>query len=173
MARVQRARAGGSRRRTQPLLERAKFAAIVASNLDEFFMVRVAGLKHAIAEGDVQPGSERPDAERAARRDLDARARVRSSSLYATVLNELLPALATHGIRLLTSTISPTLERARVSGYFRDEVLPALTPLAIDISRPFPLLSSLSLNLAFRLAPTGEARRTVSRSFRFRPDLRG
>ena len=50
----------------------------------------------------------------------------------------------------------PTLERARVSGYFRDEVLPALTPLAIDISRPFPMLSSLSLNLAFRLAPTGE-----------------
>jgi len=138
-----------------PLLERAKFAAITASNLDEFFMVRVAGLKHAEAEGDVHPDpSGLTASEQLAA--ISTRAHRQIESLYATVLNDLFPALATHGIRLLTIDDLPTLERARVSGYFRDEVLPALTPLAIDISRPFPMLSSLSLNLAFRLAPTGE-----------------
>ncbi len=138
-----------------PLLERAKFAAITASNLDEFFMVRVAGLKHAEAEGDVRPDpSGLTASEQLAA--ISTRAHQQMDSLYATVMNDVLPALANHGIRLLRIDDLPTLERARVSGYFRDELLPALTPLAIDISRPFPMLSSLSLNLAFRLAPTAE-----------------
>jgi polyphosphate kinase len=135
-----------------PLIERAKFAAITASNLDEFFMVRVAGLKHAEAEGDVQPDPSGLTAiEQLAA--ISTRAHHQIDALYATVLNDLLPALAAHGIRLLKVDDLPTLERARVSGYFRDEVLPAVTPLAIDVSRPFPMLSSLSLNIAFRLAP--------------------
>ena len=138
-----------------PLLERAKFASITASNLDEFFMVRVARLAHAIAENDVDPdvAGLTPAQQLLA---VSERAHALVAQLYALVQNELTPALASQSVRLLTVDALTDAERDAVASYFRDQVLPALTPLAIDFSRPFPMLSSLSLNLAVRLPPVNE-----------------
>jgi polyphosphate kinase len=138
---------------SNPLLERVKFTTIVASNLDEFFMVRVAGLKEAVREGDSRrdPAGMTPAEQLSA---ISAAAHTMVDTLYATVMNTLLPSLATHGIRVLPLADLDPASHAAVRAYFRDEVLAALTPLAIDFARPFPMLSSLSLNLAFWL-PTG------------------
>ena len=140
-----------------PLLERVKFAAICASNLDEFFMVRVAALEQAMDEGDMAEdlsGLAPPQQLEAVR----ARARTFMEALYALTTGELLPALAGHGIRVIALGDLPEARRPSLTAYFRDAILPVLTPLAIRVSRPFPLLSSLSLNLAVLLeAPPGEA----------------
>jgi polyphosphate kinase len=138
-----------------PLLERVKFATIVASNLDEFFMVRVAGLKHAVGAGEVRPDPSglTPAQQLSAIAD---RAHAMVTALYGTMLDTLLPPLATHGIRVLTMQELDPVARAGIKAYFHAEVLPALTPLAIDFARPFPMLSSLSLNLAFWLPPAPE-----------------
>jgi polyphosphate kinase len=146
-----------------PLLERLKFAIITSSNLDEFFMVRVAALKHAIAEGDGTPdlAGLRPRqqlllvAERA--HDLVER-------LGQTLTGEILPALGEKGIKLAGLGELEEAQRAFLRRYFNAELLPALTPLAIDVSRPFPKLANLSLNLAVLLAPppgTAEAADTA------------
>jgi polyphosphate kinase len=135
-----------------PLLERVKFAGIAASNLDEFFMVRVAGLKRAIDDGDPAPDlAGRTPTQQLA--DVGARAQAFVATLNRLVTGELLPALASHGIRLLAWHQIDPARRSALGRYFAESVLPVLTPLAIDISRPFPLLSSLSLNLALRLDP--------------------
>ena len=139
--------------RSTPLLERVKFAAIAASNLDEYFMVRVARLKNAVREGDADPDpSGRTPAQQLAEVLLRVHALV--TRLYAVVADDLLPGLAGHRIRIAGLRDLDSAQQAAVAAYFRDEVLPALTPLAIDVSRPFPLLSSLSLNLALRLEPS-------------------
>jgi polyphosphate kinase len=133
-----------------PLVERLKFAAIVASNLDEFFMVRVAGLQHEVADGDTAPdltGSS-PAHQLAA---VGERAHAMVDSLYRLTFGELMPALASAGARIVAWSELEPGRRVALGDYFRDEILPVLTPLAIDASRPFPLLSSLSLNLALRL----------------------
>ena len=135
-----------------PLLERVKFAAIAASNLDEFFMVRVAAVRRAIDDEDMTPDLDgRTPAQLFA--DASARAQAFVAALSRLVAGDLRPSLASQGIRLLSWN---EIEPARQTGlgtYFAESVLPVLTPLAIDISRPFPLLSSLSLNLALRLGP--------------------
>jgi len=137
-----------------PLLERLKFATIFASNLDEFFMVRVAALKHELAEGGSGPdlAGLTPTQQLA---QISAEAHALVESLYATLNEEILPALSQRGLRILGLGVGDldSAQRAALSRYFRDEVLPALTPLAIDSSRPFPLLANLSLNLALLLAP--------------------
>ena len=136
-----------------PLLERAKFVAIAASNLDEFFMVRVARLKQMIEEADTTIDLSGLTASQQLA-EVSGRAHTFVATLYAFTLNDLLPALAAHGIRLVPfAELDPT-RQASLTAFFRDEILPVLTPLAIDISRPFPLLSSLSLNLALLLEPT-------------------
>jgi polyphosphate kinase len=142
---------------TVPLLERVKFAAIAASNLDEFFMVRVAGLRQAVAEGDTSPdlGGLTPARQLAA---ISERAHDFVAALYRLVTGELFPALSAHGIRLLSYADLTETQRASLGAFFTEAVLPVLTPLAIDASRPFPLLSSLSLNVAVLLdAEPGEA----------------
>jgi polyphosphate kinase len=141
--------------RATPLLERAKFAAIAASNLDEFFMVRVAGLKNAELEGEIapDPAGLRPAEQLAA---ISERAHAMVEELQTLVTGELLPALEAHGIRLTSIAQLDDHTRAALGAYFRDQVLPVLTPLAIDFARPFPMLSSLSLNLAFSLKPEAE-----------------
>jgi len=138
-----------------PLLERVKFVAIAASNLDEFFMVRVAGLEHAVADGRTTPDlsgltpAQQLDA-------VEKRAHAFVDRLYRLVLDELFPALAQQGIRIVPISDLQDARRAPLTEYFRSGVLPVLTPLAIDAARPFPLLSSLSLNIAVRLASEGD-----------------
>ena len=136
-----------------PLMERVKFIAIAASNLDEFFMVRVAGLHQAIANGDasVDLAGLTPPQQLAA---VSARSHGFVAALYETAMRDLLPALAAHGIRLVS--FDDVGDRHALAALFRDAVSPVLTPLGIDESRPFPLLTSLSLNLAVMLAGTPE-----------------
>ena len=138
-----------------PLLERLKFVTIVSSNLDEFFMVRVAALKNQQEDGDTAPDAAglTPAAQL---QQISERAHDMLGRLYRTLLEEILPALAERGIRILGVDALDANAQAALSRHFREEILPALTPMAIDSSRPFPFLSSLSLNLAVLLAP-GEA----------------
>ncbi len=138
-----------------PLLERLKFAGIVANNLDEFFMVRVAALKIALAEGDTAPDlAGLTPAQQL--KSISERAHAMVDELYVELHERILPALAERGLRLATPSDPDPSLLADLARYYRDEVMPALTPLAIDASRPFPMLSGLSLNLAVLLAP-GEA----------------
>jgi polyphosphate kinase len=140
-------------------LDRLRFAAIVGANLDEFFMVRVAGLRHALAENHPSdPSGLSAYQEFAA---VSGRAHELVAKLYA-VTGELLASLAPSGIRLVPWSALPAGQQEALRQFFRDEVQPVLTPMAIDASRPFPILSSLSLNLAFRLAaPDGEPRLAI------------
>jgi polyphosphate kinase len=140
-----------------PLLERVKFAAITASNLDEFFMVRVASLETAVYDGDTKPDPAglTPAEQLTA---ISARVHAMVERLYRVVTEDHLPALAARGLRVVGMNDLDAARRAAAAAYFRDEVLPALTPLAIDAARPFPMLATLSLNLAFLVAPeTGES----------------
>ncbi len=130
-----------------PLLERVKFLAIVASNLDEFFMIRVAGLKQQIAAGvtEVPPDGLTPANQLAqARREALALSRAIGECLHS----ELLPQLATAGIHVLDWPQLSEKQRAQAVNYFNELVFPVLTPLAFDPGRPFPHISNLSLNLA-------------------------
>jgi polyphosphate kinase len=135
-----------------PLLERLKFVTIVASNLDEFFMVRVAALKNQQEDGDTAPDAAglTPGAQL---QQISERAHDIVGRLYKTLLEEILPALAERGIRILGVDALDANTRTALARHFREEILPALTPMAIDSSRPFPFLSSLSLNLAVLLTP--------------------
>ncbi|RJK98343.1 RNA degradosome polyphosphate kinase [Vallicoccus soli] len=130
-----------------PLLERARFLAIFASNLDEFFMVRVAGLKRRIAAGlavraasGLQP--------RQVLEGIWATARSLTARHSAVFRDEVLPALAAEGIELLRWDELTEAEQEELHAIFRDRVFPVLTPLAVDPAHPFPYISGLSLNLA-------------------------
>jgi len=142
---------GEARDPNVPILERLKFAAIVASNLDEFFMVRVAGLRHEVDDddSDLDLSGLTPDEQFDA---VTSRSHEMVNALYDVTMAQLLPALAREQIRILTwPDLGPW--QTGLTAYFRDAVLPVLTPLAIDEERPFPLISSLSLNLALLLDP--------------------
>jgi polyphosphate kinase len=132
---------------SNPLLERVKFLSILGSNLDEFFMIRVAGLKNQIEAGLDEPG---PDG-LSAFRQLEAIRPIVSQLMTdarVCLLDELLPALAQEGIQIVRLADLPELERSRLRDFFMDTVYPVLTPLAFDPGRPFPHISNLSLNLA-------------------------
>jgi len=147
---------------TTPLLERVKFAAIVASNLDEFFMVRVAAIRHAVSDEEDAPdlAGLTPRQQFAA---VSERAHAMVEALYKSIIGEIVPALAAVGVRVVSWADLEPGRQVALGDYFREAVLPILTPLAIDASRPFPLLSSLSLNLALLLeAPAGETERRLA-----------
>ncbi|MBZ0119656.1 MAG: polyphosphate kinase 1, partial [Sandaracinaceae bacterium] len=136
-----------------PLLERLKFSAIASSNLDEFFMVRVAGLLGQIHD-DVQqvtPDGMSPRDQLAA---IARRVRRMREDLNVAVTKELLPELRARGVALLAGTDLDRESRAEVRAYFREQVLPVLTPLAIDPGHPFPHLRNKSLNLCAMLSGT-------------------
>jgi polyphosphate kinase len=137
---------------TNPLLERLKFACITASNLDEFFMVRVAAQKNALAEGDVGPDAAGLTPAHQLQR-IAERAHAMVDDLYEVLHDGILAPLAERGLRLVPPAELAPPVRAALGRFHRDEVMPALTPLAIDASRPFPMLAGLSLNLAVLLAP--------------------
>jgi len=138
---------------TVPLLERLKFLAIVSSNLDEFFMVRVAGLKRRVRAGD---GTTGPDGLTAAQTlaAVAERARRLSDEQHRCFLDQLEPMLAAEGIRVLSpAELTPEQERF-LDGYFHRTVLPVVTPLAIDPGHPFPHLGNRSLCLVASLTPS-------------------
>jgi polyphosphate kinase len=133
-----------------PLLERLKFLSILGSNMDEFFMVRVAGLKHQVESGVLECG---PDG---------MSPKQQLSAIHKEVLElfkgaqdclrqELLPALEKAGICVMDYSQLTPVQRANADRYFSESVFPALTPLAFDPGRPFPRISNLSLNLAVLL----------------------
>ncbi len=130
-----------------PLLERAKFLAIFATNLDEFYMVRVAGLKRRLDMGLAVRSSDGRTA-RETLTQVSARAQELVARHSALWQDDIEPALAGAGIRLLHWDDLDTAERTRLAEYFRAQVFPVLTPLAVDPSHPFPYISGLSLNLA-------------------------
>jgi polyphosphate kinase len=130
-----------------PLLERAKFLSIVSSNLDEFFMVRVAGLQQQVASGAQETSVDGLTATTQLRL-IGEEVRKIVDDMQALFRDTLLPALQHEGIRILDISSLLPEERAEVDSYFLQNVFPVLTPLAFDPSRPFPLISSGSLNLA-------------------------
>ncbi|MEO8829083.1 RNA degradosome polyphosphate kinase [Lapillicoccus sp.] len=133
-----------------PLLERVKFLAIFSNNLDEFFMIRVAGLKRRIAAGLAVRSASGLEA----REVLEAIGEVSQQlmGLQAKVfLDEIRPALAAEGITLTHWGELTEAERAPLSELFTEQIFPVLTPLSVDPAHPFPYISGLSLNLAVTL----------------------
>jgi polyphosphate kinase len=130
-----------------PLLERAKFLAIFASNLDEFFMVRIAGLKRRIAAGVAVRAASGLLPREVLDRSL-SRSRELMDRQAETWRKAVLPALVDQGIDILRWDELSTGEREEMTLFFKERVFPVLTPLAVDPSHPFPYISGLSLNLA-------------------------
>ncbi len=130
-----------------PLLERVKFLSIVGSNLDEFFMVRVAGIMQQVAAGiyDLSPDGMTPAAQLAAIRKTASELLTQA---HNCLLQQILPALSQSGIYILNYNDLNDKYKGRARRYFEEVVFPVLTPLAFDPGRPFPHISNLSLNLA-------------------------
>jgi polyphosphate kinase len=130
-----------------PLLERANFLAIFAGNLDEFFMVRVAGLKRRIATG-VATRSASGLQPREVLELIWNRSRELMARHAACYQQDVAPALAEEGLHLIRRPDLTEKEQARLFTLFRQQIYPVLTPLAVDPAHPFPYISGLSLNLA-------------------------
>ena len=130
-----------------PLLERANFAAIFASNLDEFFMVRVAGLKRRIDSGIAVPSAAGLSPRQQLRAISETAHRLQDEHAHYT-LDTMLPELEKERIVLLTWDKLTSSEQERLSRYYRQQVFPVLTPLAVDPAHPFPYISGGSINLA-------------------------
>ena len=137
-----------------PLLERLKFFCIVSSNLDEFFEIRVAGLKQQLETGSTETG---PDGLTPRQTLLAIRRRVLRMvrEHNACWRNQLVPGLARQGIRFLGPKEWTDADRAWLEQYYQTVIRPVLTPLAIDPAHPFPLLLNRALNLVVRLGRTG------------------
>ena len=136
-----------ARNQENPLLERLKFLSITSSNLDEFFMVRVASLKDQENAGykkkdiaGMKPSEQLEEIENQTHEFVEEQ--------YETYNHELLPSLKREGLEVVTSYENLTQEEAAfVDDFFEDEVYPVLTPMAVDSSRPFPLVRNKTLNL--------------------------
>ena len=140
-----------------PLMERLKFLAIFSSNLDEFFMVRVGGLQQKVQAGisrssgaDKMPPLEQLDRIGVTVRELVA-------AQYEGLTHDVLPELSKHGVAIKSAKDLTADDRKHVRAYFKDQIFPVLTPLAIDPGHPFPHLLNKSLNLAVRLRRPGDA----------------
>jgi polyphosphate kinase len=145
-----------------PLLERVRFCAIYASNLDEFFMVRVAGLFDQLDAGidargpDGLAPSAQIDAIQARVLELDGR-------LHACFNGILRPALAEHGVRIVSLQTASEEERREIDARFHEQVFPALTPLVVGLGRPFPYISNLSLSLGVLLRDPDSGAEIIAR----------
>ena len=145
-----------------PLLERANFLAIFASNLDEFFMVRVAGLKRRIVTGLAVPTNVgRSPHEVLA--DISAEAHALQVRHAAAWTNLVKPGLTDKGIEVLSYDALDDDDRAKLYTYFQTQVFPVLMPLAVDPAHPFPYISGLSLNLAIRIRNARTGRQEFAR----------
>jgi len=145
-----------------PLLERLKFCGIYSSNLDEFFMVRVAGMQEY-----VDAGIERRRED--GRSPADTIAAIRAALLAQTARQTacledgLRPALAEHGIRVLNMDEVEPRHRSELDARFRRQIFPVLTPLAVGLGRPFPYISNLSLSLAVLVRDPQTGQETFAR----------
>ncbi|HVG63844.1 MAG TPA: polyphosphate kinase 1 [Hyalangium sp.] len=141
-----------------PIYERLKFFAITTSNLDEFFMVRVAGLKQQLASGVAETAADGmlPADQLAVISD---QVHTMVDEVYRLWREELLPKLASHGVAVLTRDKLTADQKAAAKAYFSASVFPALTPLAVDPGHPFPHLRNKSLNVAVLLRREGPKRK--------------
>ena len=139
--------------RQQPLLERLRFLAITASNLDEFFMVRVGGLTLVKDRAVKDPAGMTPAMQ------LEAISEVTHQMMddqYACFVEDVEPAMASQGIRRLAPNELNERQREALAQIFATEVFPVATPMAIDLDQPFPLLSNQMLHALVRLQPAGD-----------------
>ncbi len=136
-----------------PLLERAKFLAIFASNLDEFYMVRVAGLKRRDETG-LSVRSADGLSPREQLKMVAARTQELAEKHARVFLDDVQPSLAAEGVAIVGWDDLDDGSRDRLSDYFRDQLFPVITPLAVDPAHPFPYISGLSLNLAVTVRDT-------------------
>lgn len=145
-----------------PLLERVKFAAIFSSNLDEFFMVRVAGLMDLVAAGvhKVSPDGMRPEDNLAAVLTRVHELVARQSAIFK---EHLVPSLASAGVEIVEYGQVTEAERASIERTFAERIFPVLTPLAVDPGHPFPYISNLSLSLAVVVADPQSGLRRFAR----------
>lgn len=134
---------------SQPLLERLKFLAIIASNLDEFFMIRVSGLKEKLED------KLSPDGMTAAEQLAEIKTRVSKiiEVQMACLREEILPGLSREGIVVASYETLTDTERQALNEYFKLKIYPVLTPQAVDPSHPFPYISGGSLNLGLVVKP--------------------
>src|SRR5215471_1256920 len=148
-----------------PLLERLKFLSIFSTNLDEFFMIRVAGLQEQV---DSKSDSLSPDGLRSAAQLnlISERLRPLLEAQTRCLIEEVLPGLERYGIRIVPHSSLNDSERSTLKLYFEEQIFPVLTPLSVDPSHPFPYISNISLNLGVRLVPLndkGEAKPRFAR----------
>ncbi len=142
---------------SNPLLERLKFLSIFSANLDEFFMIRVSGLKEELEENVTElsldgmtPGEQLQEIRHRVSPLVEAQAKC--------LREEILPALTEAGIHVVTHDELTSEEQKDLQSYFMEKVFPILTPLAVDESHPFPYISPLSLNLGLMVeAPPGRS----------------
>jgi polyphosphate kinase len=135
----------------QPLLERLKFCSILSSNLDEFFMIRVAGLKSQVA-GDVVEISYDGMTPNAQLKEIRKRLLPIYKKQESIIRDQIMPELAKNGIVIEHYKNLPDDEKAFLRDYFLEEILPVLTPLSLGPANPFPRLINRSLNIAFVLS---------------------
>ena len=166
-----------------PLLERLRFLCIVGSNLDEYFEIRVAGVKEQLRAKVALPGMTLPEARELAARMGDE-ARTLIARQYRVLNEQVLPALADAGVRLVRRTEFTRAERTWTSRFFAQEVRPLLTPIGLDPAHPFPQVVNKSLNFIVELRgndafgrDTGiaivKAPRVVPRIIKLPPEVAG
>src|SRR5215203_2935146 len=154
-----------------PVLERLKFLSIFSTNLDEFFMIRVSGLKEQIEENiaersldGMNPGEQL--------REIGKRLRPLLEKQVAYLYETVLPELALAGITVESYRSLDAKDKKRLDKYFRDNLFPILTPQSVDSSHPFPYISNLSLNIGLFIDRIASTRRKISSIFSSRNDLR-
>lgn len=138
-----------------PVLERVKFLAITASNLDEFFMVRVAGVMDRMHSKPKEIDASGMTPEKQFEK-LTEKIHEFSKKQYSCLHRSILPALKKQKLEFLTIKELSKVQKQEVDEYFEKFIFPVLTPLAVDTSRPFPLLANKSLNIAVRLSKDGD-----------------
>ncbi|GAJ44896.1 hypothetical protein GT2_23_00500 [Parageobacillus thermoglucosidasius NBRC 107763] len=134
-----------------PLLERLKFLAIFSSNLDEFFMVRVAGLKDQVKAGFNKPENKAGLTPKQQLSKISLKVHELVESQYQIYNDVLMPMLNEENIYLLSMNELTDEQTQYLQNYFAEQVFPVLTPMAVDAYRPFPMLLNKSLNLAILL----------------------
>lgn len=141
-----------------PLLERVKFLSIFSSNLDEFFMIRVSGLRRQLASGALKAP---PDGLSPARQLSEIRERLLPMLHKVTACwrDDIQPRLTEAGIRIVSYSELKKKQRKLLRNHFQEKIFPILTPLAVDPGHPFPHISNLSINLAVLIEQPGQEKR--------------